>query len=232
MVSSMGPASGLPHALREYLRWVFATSVGWALGLAFPALFSSMGDRAGEVGVFTQMFMVPAVGLGIGVGQAFVLERFTRGGGSWAACTALGVPLGTLAGLPLMILLTPRWRPMPDWAFGAAPGLCIGLACGAFQAAWLRRRAAPPRLVAAWVAATAAGWVAAVLCARALTTPWLGIPEDSIGTRPAVPLPLFLLAWLLTGWALGTILGAVAGAPLPAVLRRLEETRETRDDAA
>ena len=219
------------RALQVYLSWIAVSAAGWALGVALPAALSALGtagDGGGHVGFMATLFMIPAVGFGLGAGQGFVLDRFTRGAAAWAVATALALPLGAAVAFVLLVLpSTITGRREPDWWMVVTLGGAIGVVSGTAQAFWWRRRAVPRALALAWVTASVLGWVAAVQCARSAISPWLGLPSgDSIAIAPAVPLPLLAGAWLTTGAALGALLGAVTGLPLAAMLARVRADAE------
>ena len=177
-----------PEDWRVWLGWVLASTIGWGVGGPAGVAAGGSGDIivAGYAGV-------AAGGTLAGVLQWLVLRRHVAGAGWWMAAG----PVGALIGGVVIFAGAAVVGADAGWVFGA--GL-FGPLVGVLQWRVLRRRVTRAGW---WVAASAAGWVAA---------------------GPGVGLVSAVMDAALTanaGWAaLGIMYGAVTGCALVWLLRQ------------
>lgn len=212
------PAGGTPAPLRGrplWRRWTKTVTIGETLAFSIPAVAGAL-IAAADLGPLASAPVILAAGLGeglvLGFSQALVVRRALPAisSRSWIAATALGA----LIAWAVSLVPTSIGEGLEDLAPGvlAAGGLVLGviflLSIGGLQ--WRVLREQVPR-AGWWIAAVAAGWVAALTAFMAIASPlWqegqaLGL-IIAIGVGAGLVMALVMAA--ITGYALMRLTGA------------------------
>jgi hypothetical protein len=184
--------------------WISANVLGAAVGavLGWALLWFALGTLAdtGSPDLLGVLVLIPVVGLGLGVGQWWVLRGYFSRAGWWVLATGLGWLLGLSVDFTFQQL----------FASSAWQGFALaGLYQAALQWLILRRRG---WVTITWLPGSAAAWTAA-----GFAYTWLSGPLSRVaGADWAAPIVS------LTTWVLAAFVFALLTAPL---IRRLARKR-------
>ncbi|MGB2851404.1 MAG: hypothetical protein WBC01_07030 [Solirubrobacterales bacterium] len=200
-------------------RWTKTVTIGETLAFSIPAVAGAL-IAAADLGPLASAPIILAAGLGeglvLGFSQALVVRRTLPAisSRSWIAATALGA----LIAWAVSLVPTSIGEGLEDLAPGvlAAGGLVLGvvflLSIGGLQWRVLREHVSRAGW---WVAAVAAGWVAALTAFMAIASPlWqegqaLGL-IIAIGVAAGLVMALVMAA--ITGYALMRLSGAATSS--------------------
>ena len=135
---------------RLFVSWIWATWLGWLLGIPFIIVLALLGEA---VGIGGAQFLV-GVGMGAGVGlmQARILRRLINRSALWICSCVVGL------GLPFLITDVSRVAGLVI-PYSLVVSITVGgLISGGWQMLILRSRV---RRTGSWMVASALGWTLA-----------------------------------------------------------------------
>jgi hypothetical protein len=188
-------------------RWIAATALGEAAGIALVAVAYAAVDRGLAPPMPAILVAGACEGLCLGLAQALVLRRAGVCGGCWmlatAAAAAVGYGLSLIGGAGGPGGDGAGAAPPVALALGAAAGVgaVMGVIMGAVQWNAARRQLA----AAAWIARSALGW--------ALAMPAIFLGAATVGED--WPLAAVSAAGAASGGIAGGLLGLATAPALP-----------------
>jgi hypothetical protein len=166
---------------------------GWAL------LWLILGSQVnpGSPDLLGVLVLFPIIGIGLGVGQWFILRNYFSGAGWWVVATGLGWLLG----------LSVDFTFQQMFAASAWQGFALaGLYQAALQWLILRRRG---WVAIAWLPVSAAAWTVAGIAYHFLS-PTLSRVAGSEETAPIVSVTIWTAAALIFGLLTGPVIRRLA----------------------